>query len=1059
MDVLNSKLSPSGLLTPFTDRSLELILEMIRCSVSAEGFAVAMLEGGSPLILAAHGSVTLLENAEFEHTILDCLAPEPVRCARGPSMGFPLTDPSGEWLGASLCVIGYAPGEMPEDKLQLLWTASRLVAFEVDRNLRRIGSLDPGVTKTADFSNLVSDLAFTHDLDGNFTSINKAVERLTGYSREEVLGMNFLDLMPEDAREIGRAAIQQQFGSGTSTHRRLPVQTKDGRRFTLELTTRLAFDHGRPVAIEGFGRDVSTAKRVDSARRRAEKKLREKRDELSRFTTNLKRLHRLSTAEYGSLREVFDKFLLTGRDIFSLPSGVVAQVENGTFLVRAVQSAVFLEEGQSIPLSSTYSMQIVATRRTLAFSDPAESGWLEHEAARTRFPLQTYIGTPILVENQVWGTLSFASSTPLPGRTFSKEEREFMELMGESLGKFILREETRMRREKAQRLERDRNQVLEMVARDRALDEVLARLAGVLESHDHGLHCSILLTTGGRLHCGAAPRFPEGMRGWFELMAVPLEWMARQEPPESTPLRLFSCQPGSPEWAIHAGAFPAGEQRAYLLSPVTSGNGVLLGALTVWAAEPKTLEELDLAVIETARRLAGLAIEQRQMTDQLAFQAAHDSLTRLPNHAAQIGRFEKLIAEARQGGQRVAVMYVDLDRFKQINDTLGHAVGDELLQRVAARLADQIRVQDCIARMGGDEFTILMPGIEDKAEAIEMADRVIKILESPILLGGRELFVNGSVGLSFFPDDGEDPQALLRHADLAMYCAKNLGRRTVECYQPEMDSERLQRLDIENYLRRAVDQSEFQMLFQPQVDRAGRIDSLEVLLAWDHPRLGRVAPSSFIPIAEESGMIIAIGAWVLEQACRQARQWVESGLPTVKIAVNVSSLQFARADFVDVVQRALDVSGMPARLLELELTESLVMRDVEQSVERMSALRNLGVSLSIDDFGTGYSSLSYLRGLPVDVLKIDQSFIRDMDAAQGTVQLIRAIARLGHTLGLRVVAEGVETARQYELARRAGCDLLQGHYLAEPADAATTQERLKNGLSRGGAYMRQGQDT
>jgi predicted signal transduction protein with EAL and GGDEF domain len=355
-----------------------------------------------------------------------------------------------------------------------------------------------------------------------------------------------------------------------------------------------------------------------------------------------------------------------------------------------------------------------------------------------------------------------------------------------------------------------------------------------------------------------------------------------------------------------------------------------------------------------------------------------------------------------------------------------------MLRQVASRLATEIGPYDEVARVGGDEFTILLGGNPTRESVVATADRVLETLRAPYALAESELYITATIGISFFPDDARDARDLLQKADAAMYRAKSQGKNDVRMFTPDLVVRSSNRLELESQLRRALEKGELKLGFQPQVNTHGTLESLEALLAWDSPRFGRVGPSRFIPIAEESGMIIPIGTWVLRQVCRQVADWHERGVPSMRVAINVSMLQFARPDFVETVARALTEFAIPAHCVELELTESIIMRDVETSARRMAELREVGVSISIDDFGTGYSSLSYLRRLPVDTLKIDQSFTAELNSSSTSLPLIQTIVVMAHNMGLAVVAEGVETREQFNLLRAAGCDRMQGHLFGEP---------------------------
>jgi predicted signal transduction protein with EAL and GGDEF domain len=345
--------------------------------------------------------------------------------------------------------------------------------------------------------------------------------------------------------------------------------------------------------------------------------------------------------------------------------------------------------------------------------------------------------------------------------------------------------------------------------------------------------------------------------------------------------------------------------------------------------------------------------------------------------------------------------------------------------------------------VGGDEFTIVFGGSPTRATVGSAAQRLLESLRAPYTLDDSELFITATMGISFFPEDALDAKDLLQKADAAMYRAKAQGKNDFGFFTPDILVRSSNRLELETQLRRALEKGELRLGFQPMVNIDGTLDSLEALLAWNNPRFGRVGAARFIPIAEESGMIIPIGAWVLREVCRQVAEWHARDYPALRVAINVSMLQFARPDFVETVSRALTGSGVPPQCIELELTESIIMRDVEASVRRMTALREVGVSIAIDDFGTGYSSLNYLRRLPVDALKVDRSFIAELSPYGGSLPLIQTIVALAHNMGLAVVAEGVETREQLKLLRNVGCDKVQGHLFGEPLTLEAAEELMR----------------
>lgn len=435
--------------------------------------------------------------------------------------------------------------------------------------------------------------------------------------------------------------------------------------------------------------------------------------------------------------------------------------------------------------------------------------------------------------------------------------------------------------------------------------------------------------------------------------------------------------------------------------------------------------------------------ESEAMLDYIAH---HDPLTNLPNRLLLHARMEQALAKARRSHTLMAVMFLDLDYFKKINDTMGHPIGDQLLQEVAARLRNCVREVDTVSRLGGDEFTILLEELHEARAVGAVAQKIITELGERYLINEHEVFVTCSIGISLFPDDGDDITTLLKNADTALYRAKEQGRNNYQYYTLELTIRAMERMALESNLRHALERNELVLYYQPQVDLfSGRIIGMEALLRWQHPEMGLIAPASFIPLAEELGLIIPIGEWVLRTACRRLKAWQDEGIDIVRMAVNISSRQFNQPDLVEVVTAILEETGIAPHCLELELTERILMEDAERAIDVLNRLKALGLQFSIDDFGAGYSSLSYLKQFPIDRIKIDQSFVNNVTSVPEDAAVTQAVISLSHSMNIKAVAEGVETIEQHEFLRSSQCDELQGFYFSHPLPEEEIGALLRNG--------------
>ncbi|MFH1879499.1 MAG: EAL domain-containing protein [Bacillota bacterium] len=466
--------------------------------------------------------------------------------------------------------------------------------------------------------------------------------------------------------------------------------------------------------------------------------------------------------------------------------------------------------------------------------------------------------------------------------------------------------------------------------------------------------------------------------------------------------------------------------------PIRSGNDIL-GVLEFFSLASRPPDE---ALLQSTRAIGsqiGLFIARKQAEERIRHLAHYDELTGLANRSMFSQRLSHALAQARRNGMQLAVLFIDLDRFKNINDTLGHEAGDSVLKEVAERLRGCLRETDTVGRLSGDEFVVLLEGIPQSMHCAEVAQKILATVARPFALDTQEFHLTASIGISTYPADSEDLQSLLKNSDVAMYRAKELGRNNFQFYSAQMNIHTLERLAMESDLRGALERNEFVLHYQPKVDiRSGRIIGMEALVRWQHPTKGLIPPMQFIPLAEETGLIVPIGEWVLRTACARNKSWQEQGMPPLCISVNLSARQFTYENLLQDVTRVLNETGLDAAFLELEITESMVMHDPEHAIELLNKLKAMGISISIDDFGAGYSSLSYLKRFPIDRVKIDRSFIKGLPLDGDDAAITQAIIAMAHGLKLKVIAEGAETGEQLSFLRAHECDEVQGFYFSKP---------------------------
>jgi diguanylate cyclase (GGDEF)-like protein/PAS domain S-box-containing protein len=592
-------------------------------------------------------------------------------------------------------------------------------------------------------------------------------------------------------------------------------------------------------------------------------------------------------------------------------------------------------------------------------------------------------------------------------------------------------------------------QVVEMIARNAPLPGVFDRVVHVIESQLAGVICSVLLLDedGRRLRCRSAPNLPDAYCQAIDGVAVGPEVVSFGAAAYRRETVVVGDIAADPLWRDYRDLAETHGLRSCWSTPILANHGAALGVLAVYARTVREPTAAEMTFIEVGAQVAGIAVERKLAEERIQFMATHDALTGLPNRALLRDRLAQAILLAERQRRCATVAFIDLDNFKAINDTLGHNVGDELLKAVAKRMVDCIRASDTVARLGGDEFVILFfdqaKGFDETSETLR---RIQAAVADPVLVDGHALRVTASIGLATFPDDGEDVDALLANADAAMYRAKESGRDRVGLYSPGLNETINEKFRLREDLNNALARGEFALLYQPQVNlRTGRIFAVEALIRWNHPALGVLAPARFISLAEETGLIAPIGEWVLNEACRQNKAWQEEGLPPITVSVNVSALQFRERRFAAMVAAALRDNRLAPKYLELELTESMIMQDVDRAVAAMKELQALGIQLSIDDFGTGYSSLSALKTFPVARLKIDKSFISHLPEDANDQAVATAVISLGKKLHLKVIAEGVETAEQVAFLRQHHCEEMQGFHFSEPVAPRDIEAILKSG--------------
>ncbi len=889
-------------------------------------------------------------------------------------------------------------------------------------------------TYSVEISNNIVGVFITEP-NGTCIGIDQAFTKITGVQEADILGEIWTKKI--DSRDFyhvswAKAKARQ---NNTLFHTEIRFRRADTTTGYLSIQETPQFEGDELVGYTGTVTDITDRKRAEHT---------------------LRQLHKISSSTDLCSSEKINELLALGVEVFDQPIAVLSRIDGDSYLVKeAISPSLLIRKGTKLDTSETYCNKAFESAEPVAFETTVNSHWAAHPCC-TVHNINSYLGTRLIIEGKPYGTLSFSNTSHIK-RQFSRQDKELLALMAQWVTGEIQRHMAE------ERLAYNEHKFEQIAAEERVLGKLLQLSVGMkpmkpyLEKALTTLLNSIswlkLLPKGGifivnstdtdHLHLAASHNLDEMIKQGCSKVRMNAcicgESALEKEPKFASCILDPISGPGS--CTINSGHYNL---------PILAGNE-LLGLIMLYLT-PDSLENPRAAsFLSRVANVIGMGIKKRHAEQEIEHFAFHDPLTGLPNQRLLLDHLSQEIQAANRHNELGAIFFIDLDKFKTLNDAMGHSAGDALLIQVAMRLKKKIRSVDTVARLGGDEFAIIATRLGSShekvvADAHTLAEKLNEALSQPYILESQELQINASIGISLFPDASRPAEEMLSYANTAMSRAKSDGRNQVRFFEADMQALADSRLALERDLGIALKKEEFSLYYQPQLDVDGKLVGVEALVRWQCSRRNQlIPPAEFIPLAEENGMIIPLGAWVMETAIKQYHLWSVQGLINLHqtMAINISPREFLKPNLIPDIQTLLDRYQVPGKSIKLEITEGIVIDNLNQCIDTMNALRNLGISISIDDFGTGYSSLSYLRHLPINQLKIDQSFVKDLPNEKSAGRIIETIISMAEHLDLNLIAEGVETEKQWDYLASWGCQAFQGYLLSHPLSTDQTKDYLQ----------------